>query len=106
MSFSHQVATLTGISGSRLGDPNALSSVVIAAAAAIGMSSHGPPVVRSGPRGTVAGLLCHGGHIVLHAMPEDSLCIVDILAMHPGSADRGVDVIAKRLNGQRTEAGT
>ncbi|MEO8294973.1 MAG: S-adenosylmethionine decarboxylase [Gemmatimonadota bacterium] len=98
MTFTHRVATLTGIAGSRLAEPEGLSGVIIAAAGAIGMSSYGPPVVKSGPRGTVAGLLCHGGHIVLHAIPEASQCIVDILAMEPGSADRGMEVIAKRLN--------
>lgn len=98
MPFSHSVATLSGIAGSRLADSEALSGVIIAAAAAIGMSSHGPPVVKSGPRGTVAGLLCHGGHVVVHAIPEESRCVVDILAMDPGSAERGMEVIAKRLN--------
>ncbi|MEO8200392.1 MAG: S-adenosylmethionine decarboxylase [Gemmatimonadota bacterium] len=98
MNFTHRVGTLTGIAGSRLADPEALSGVIIAAAAAIGMSSHGPPVVKSGPRGVVAGLLCHGGHVVIHALPEESQCAVDILAMEPGSAERGMEVIAKRLN--------
>jgi S-adenosylmethionine/arginine decarboxylase-like enzyme len=99
MNLSHRVSTLTGIAGARLGDPEGLCGVIIAAAAAVGMSAHGPPLVRSGPRGIVVGLLCHGGHVVLHAIPEQSLCIIDILAMEPGSANRGVEVITKRLNG-------
>ena len=99
MSYSQRVTTLTGIAGSRLADTDGLAGVLLAAAGAIGMSSHGPPIVRSGPRGIVACLLCHGGHVVVHTVPDQSLCIVDILALEPSAADRGVDVIAKRLNG-------
>ena len=101
MSYSHRVTTLNGITSSRLADPEALSGVTIAAAAAVGMSPFGPPTVRSGPRGSVTCLLCHGGHVILHAVPEQSICIVDVLAMDPGVADRGVDVIARRLNGKK-----
>jgi hypothetical protein len=97
LEFTSRVTSLTGITSSRLADPESLSAVAIAAAAAVGMSPFGPPVVRSGPRGTATSLLCHGGHVILHVIPDQSLCIVDILAMSPGSADRGVDVIAKRL---------
>lgn len=98
MDASHRLVPLTGIPGARLGDAE-LSAVVIAAAGAIGISSYGTPVVRSGPRGTVVGLLCHGGHIVVHALPEESRCLVDILVLPPGSADRGIEVIARRLGG-------
>ena len=96
--FSHQIATLSGIPASRLADGAGLPALALAAAGAIGMSSHGPPVIRSGPRGTVVGLLCHGGHVVLHAIPEESVCIVDILALAPGAAERGVEVISRRLS--------
>jgi hypothetical protein len=101
LSFSHRVTTLTGIASARLADPEGLSAVTIAAAAAVGMPPYGPPMVRSGPRGMVAALLCHGGHVIMHVVPEQSLCIVDIVAMNPGAAERGVDVIAKRLNGTK-----
>jgi hypothetical protein len=101
LSFAHRVTTLNGISGSRLADPDGLSAVTIAAAAAVGMSPYGPPVVRSGPKGTVICLICHGGHVIIHVVAEQSLCIVDILSLAPGDPERGVDVIAKRLNGKR-----
>ena len=103
MPYSHRITQLTGITSARLADPDGLSAVAIAAAAAVGMSPFGPPVVRSGPKGTVTCLLCHGGHVVTHVIPEQSLCIVDILAMAPGDATKGVDVIARRLNGQKQE---
>lgn len=101
MSFSHRIVQLTGITSAKLAQPEGLSAVAIAAAAAVGMSPYGPPVVKSGPKGTVTCLLCHGGHVITHVIPEQSLCIVDILSMTPGDPERGVDVIAKRLNGLR-----
>jgi hypothetical protein len=39
--------------------------------------------------------------VITHVIAEQALCIVDILAMPPGDAARGVDVIARRLNGQK-----
>jgi S-adenosylmethionine/arginine decarboxylase-like enzyme len=101
VSFSHRTVQLAGITSARLADADGLSAVTIAAAAAVGMSPYGPPVVRSGPKGNVTCLLCHGGHVVTHVIPEQSLCIVDILVLTPGDPDRGIDVIAKRLNGQK-----
>ena len=101
MSYSHRVTQLTGISSARLAETDGLSAVTIAAAAAVGMSPYGPPVVRSGPKGIVTCLLCHGGHVITHVIAEQSLCIVDILALAPGDPERGIDVIAKRLNGQK-----
>ena len=97
MTFDSHVTHLTNLPGSRLADENGLSAVAIAAAGAIGLSAYGPPVVRSGPKGIVVGLLCHGGHIVLHARPEEGLCLVDIAAAAPASAARGAEVIARRL---------
>lgn len=101
MSYSHRVTQLAGITSARLADPDGLSAVTIAAAAAVGMSPYGPPVVRSGPKGIVTCLLCHGGHVITHVVVEQSLCIVDILALSPGDPERGIDVIARRLNGQK-----
>ena len=95
--FSHQLAELSGLTGARLADESALSAVVIAAAGALGLPAHGPPVVRSGPRGVALGLLCHGGHIVLHTVPDEGLCLVDIVATLPVDPAKGVAVIARRL---------
>ena len=98
--FTHQLTELTGVPGSRLAEPDGLSAVAIAAAGAVGLSTYGPPVVRSGPKGTAVGLLCHGGHVILHAVPEEGRCLVDIVARAPASASRGVEVIAKRLGAE------
>jgi len=95
--FNHQLTELTGLQTARLGDADALSGVVVAAAGAVGMSAYGPPVVRSGPHGTAVCLLAHGGHIVIHAQPEHGRALVDIVATAPASATRGFEVIARRL---------
>ena len=95
--FTHSLVELTGVSGVKLGDHAGLSAVVIAAAGAVGLSSFDPPVVRSGPKGLAVGLLGHGGHILLHAVPDEGRCLVDIVAQAPASAARGVEVISKRL---------
>jgi S-adenosylmethionine/arginine decarboxylase-like enzyme len=95
--FTHCLAELTGLSSARLADEASLAAVAIAAAGAVGLSAYGPPVVRSGPSGVAIGLLCRSGHIVLHSLPADGLCLVDVVAQAPASAQRGVDVIARRL---------
>jgi S-adenosylmethionine/arginine decarboxylase-like enzyme len=94
----HQLCVeLEGIPGATLGDQAGLSGVTIAAAGAIGLSPYGAPLARSGPQGTIVALLCHGGHIVLHALPEQNVCLVDIVARSPEPIERGIDVIALRL---------
>jgi S-adenosylmethionine/arginine decarboxylase-like enzyme len=94
----HQLCVeLEGIPGATLGDQAGLSGVTIAAAGAIGLSPYGAPIARSGPQGTIVALLCHGGHVVLHALPEQNMCLVDIVARGPVPIERGIDVIALRL---------
>lgn len=94
----HQLCVeLDGIPGAALGDESGLCGVTIAAAGAIGLSPYGAPLARSGPQGTIVALLCHGGHVVLHALPEEDVCLVDIVARSPEPIERGIDVIALRL---------
>ncbi|MEP6571677.1 MAG: S-adenosylmethionine decarboxylase [Gemmatimonadota bacterium] len=100
--FTHSLAELTGITSARLADEASLSAVTIAAASAVGLSAYGPPTVHSGPGGVAIGLLCRAGHIVLHSLPDDGVCLVDIVVRSPGSAQRGVDVITRRLGGTAT----
>ena len=94
----HQLCVeLEGIPGATLGDQAGLSGVTIAAAGALGLSPYDAPIARSGPQGTIIALLCHGGHVVLHALPEQNTCLVDIVARSPKPIERGIDVIALRL---------
>ena len=41
-------------------------------------------------------LLCHGGHITLHAAPAEGLCFVDVAGLGGTHPQRGLDVIIKR----------
>ena len=95
--FSQELIEVSAPGSPRLSDPNALSAVVVAAAGAVGMSAHGPPIVREGPGGIAVGLLCRDGHIVVHAMPKEGLCLIDIVARLPADVSKGVDVITRRL---------
>ncbi len=95
--FHHVSVELHGIPGATLGDHAGLSGLALAAAGAVGLSPHDAPIARSGPRGIVVALLCHGGHVVLHALPEQNRCLVELTARAPAPVQRGVDVIAKRL---------
>ena len=104
--FHQQLVELDGISASRLTDVDALSALVVAAAGAIGISADTPPQVRRGHQGVAVGLLCREGHIVLHTMPEAGICLVDIVGRIEVPVTKGVEVIARRLGGQRrTRAG-
>ena len=97
--FNHSAVELTGLVSARLSDPSGLSSVVVAAAGASGMPALGPPVVRESPRGIAIAMLCREGHIVLHAVASEGLCFVDVAARAPADAERGLEVIARRLTG-------
>jgi len=88
---------LSGIAPQRLLDVGQLAVTAVAAAAAMGMSAEGPPVTRSSPQENSVALLCREGHVVLHGVAGEGVCLVD-LASRPGvELDRGLDVIARRL---------
>ena len=95
--FNHRQVEITAIRGAHWADAAGLSAVVVAAAGAVGMPALGPPVVREAPDGTAIGMLCRGGHIILHAVPAEGLCFVDIVARAPADVNRGVEVITRRL---------
>jgi S-adenosylmethionine/arginine decarboxylase-like enzyme len=95
--FGHEVVELASITAHRLADADGLSAMVVAAAGAVGMLALGPPLVREGPGGIAIAMLCREGHIVLHAVPSEGICLVDIVARSPATVSRGVDVIARRL---------
>jgi S-adenosylmethionine/arginine decarboxylase-like enzyme len=98
--FNHRVLEMTGLVSTRLADGDGLAAMVVAASGAVGMFALGPPLVRDGPRGVVVGLLCREGHIVLHAVPAEGICFVDIVARAPADVGRGMDVITRRLRPQ------
>ena len=95
--FNQSILELTDLVSTRLADVDGLASVVVAAAGAVGMTALGPPVVREGPRGISVGMLCHNGHVVIHAIPDEGICLVDVVAREPADASRGAEVIARRF---------
>ena len=97
MAFAHHLSELSGITVTTLADEHALAALTIAAAGAIGLNAHGPPVTRTGPFGIAVGLLGHGGHVVLHAEPASGRCLVDIVTPGPTPPSRAAEVIARRL---------
>lgn len=95
--FNQSILELTELVSARLSDVDGLSAVVVAAAGAVGMTALGPPIVREGPRGISVAMLCQNGHVVIHAMPEEGVCLVDVVARAPADAARGAEVIARRF---------
>ncbi len=95
--FNYHVQELSGISGARLADAKGISSVVVAAAGAVGMPPLGPPIVRESPGGVDIVLLCRDGHIALHTVPDQGLCFVAVVARAPVDPGRGVEVVSRGL---------
>lgn len=88
---------LDGIAPPRLLDAGQLAVAVVGAAGAMGMSAEGGPVTRSSPSEISVALLCREGHVILHAVASEGVCLID-LAGRPGvQLDRGLEVIARRL---------
>ncbi|HVH68160.1 MAG TPA: S-adenosylmethionine decarboxylase [Gemmatimonadales bacterium] len=106
LTFEHVFADLGGIQAQRLSDPQGLAGLLLAAANAAGLNSANPPVVKVDPRGVSAALVCHGGHVALHGLPEAGLCFADIAGSGGALPQRGLDVIIKRLGARevRTDA--
>lgn len=97
MGISHTIIELTGITNPLLHDESGLAALAIAAGGALGLTAHGPPSARSGPRGIAVGLLGHGGHVVMHARPDNGSILIDIVTPGTTPAARAVEVIARRL---------
>lgn len=99
-------ADLGGIPADRLTDPQGLAGLLLAAANAAGLNPANPPVVKLGPKGLSAALVCHGGHVALHALPEAGLCFADLAGGGGALPQRGLEVIIRRLGARevRTDA--
>ena len=97
MTFEHAFADLGGIPAHRLTDVQGLAGLLLATANAAGLSPATPPVVKTGPRGISAALVCHGGHVALHGLPESGLCFADVAGVGGVLPKRGLEVIIKRL---------
>ncbi len=95
--YALRTVELDGIAPQRLLDESQLAVAAVGAAGAMGMSAEGPPVTRSSPSEISVALLCREGHIVLHAVAAEGICLID-LAGRPGvQLERGLEVIVRRL---------
>jgi S-adenosylmethionine/arginine decarboxylase-like enzyme len=106
LTFEHAFADLGGIPANRLSDSQGLAGLLLAAANAAGLNPAMPPAVKVGPKGVSAAVLCHGGHVALHGLPEAGLCFADVAGLGGALPQRGLEVIIKRLGARevRTDA--
>ncbi len=104
VNFEHAFADLGGVPANRLGDAQSLAGLLLAAANAAGLSPANPPVVKTGPKGVTAALVCHGGHVALHGIPEEGLCFADVAGVGAVHPQRGLEIIIKRLAAREVRA--
>ena len=97
MSCEHLFVELSGVTPSRLTDPQDLGALALAAANAAGLHPAAPPLVQASPRGTSAVLACHGGHVAIHALPDEGVCYADLASVGATNPQRALDVIIRRL---------
>jgi S-adenosylmethionine/arginine decarboxylase-like enzyme len=104
--FDSVFADLGGIPADRLSDAQGLTGLLLAAANAAGLNAVMPPLVTTGPKGVGVALMCQGGHIALHALPNEGICFADVAGLDGTHPRRGLDVIVKRLGARevRTDA--
>lgn len=98
MPYNHLAADLIGLPAEPLRDSALLSGVLIAAASAAGLAGIGLPTVRRSVGGAcVVALLLQDAHIVVHALPEQGLLLLDLLSPAASDPRKALDVIARRL---------
>ncbi len=102
--FDHSFVELRDVAPERLADGAALSALVVAAAGAVGIPAHAPPIVKHATGTLAVALLCREGHIVLHTSPQEGLCLVDVVARTPARTAHGLDVITRRLLPSRVQS--
>jgi len=106
VTFEHAFADLGGVPASRLTDTQGLTGLLLAAANAAGLNPAAAPVVAVGPRGLAAALVCHGGHVAMHALPEEGLCFADVAGPGAKHPQRGLEIIIKRLGAREVRSDT
>lgn len=95
--YAVRTVELDGIAPQRLLDAGQLAVAVVGAAGAMGMSAEGPPVTRSSPSEISVALLCREGHVILHAVATEGICLIDLAGRPHVQLERGLEVLARRL---------
>ena len=92
-------AELSGIPAERLRNVEMIGGLLIAAAGAAGFNSLGVPASRTRPDGACdAALLLDQAHLVVHALPEQGILVIDLFAPAPHDLGKALDVFTRRLN--------
>ncbi len=95
--YAVRTVEFDGIAPQRLLDEGQLAVAVVSAAGAMGMSAEGPPVTRSSPSEIAVALVCREGHVILHAVATEGICLVALAGRPAVQLERGLEVIARRL---------
>lgn len=75
-----------------------LSGLLLSAAAAAGLTTNEPPLVRQLPRDGVAVVLfLNLGHLTVHTIPERQLLLLDLLVPAGRDPQKAVDVFVRKL---------
>jgi S-adenosylmethionine/arginine decarboxylase-like enzyme len=97
-------AELSGVSATQLRDVGMLGGLLIAAAGAAGFSSLGVPAARKRPDGACdVALLLDEAHLVVHALPDEGLLVLDLFAPASHDLSKALDVFTRRLNPTKTQ---
>jgi S-adenosylmethionine/arginine decarboxylase-like enzyme len=92
-------AELSGIPAEHLRNVELIGGLLIAAAGASGFNSLGVPVSRTRPDGACdAALLLDQAHLVVHALPEQGILVLDLFAPALHDLGKALDVFTRRLN--------
>jgi S-adenosylmethionine/arginine decarboxylase-like enzyme len=92
-------ADLSGIAADQLRDADMLGGLLIAAAGAAGFNSLGVPASRRRPDGACdVALLLDESHLVVHALPDRGLLVLDLFAPATHDLSKALDVFTRRLN--------
>lgn len=97
--FTHLTADLAGVRDEQLRDLTLITGLLIAATAAAGLVTLGPPALHARPQGGLtAMLLLDPGHVMVHAFPERSRLILDILTLATQQPLQALEVFTRRLS--------
>jgi S-adenosylmethionine/arginine decarboxylase-like enzyme len=82
-----------------------LGGLLIAAAGAAGFNSLGIPATRRRPDGACdVALLLDEAHLVVHALPDRGILVLDLFAPVSHDLSKALDVITRRLNPTKVNA--
>ncbi len=94
----HRTADFRGAPTSLLHDGTAIAGLLLSAAGAAGLSTFGPPVIRTLPReGVAVVVLLDLGHMSVHTIPSRELLALDLLVAAGRDPQRAVDVFVRKL---------